>query len=162
MVSPYHILVVDDDRTTRMTLTAYFEASGYRVSEAGDGAALMECLAKGPVDLILLDVSLPGEDGFALLREIRRTSDIAVIMVSGKTDALDRIVGLELGAHDYVTKPFNTRELLARAKNLIRLTRAVPGAPAHDDVIRFEDWTIDRTARRLIAPSGEDVPLTRA
>ena len=162
MMSPYHILVVEDDPPTRMTLASYFEASGYRVSEAEDGGEMAKCLSRGQVDLILLDVSLPGDDGFALLRQIRRKSDIAVIMVSGKTDAVDRILGLELGAHDYVTKPFNTRELLARAKNLIRLTRAVPSVPSADRIMRFDDWAIDRTARRLIAPSGDDVPLTRA
>lgn len=162
MIRPYHILVVEDDLVSRMTLSSYFEAAGYRVSQAGHGKAMMKCLADSPIDLILLDINLPGEDGFSLLREVRRSSDIAIIMVTGKTDVMDRILGLELGAHDYVTKPYNTRELLARAKNLIRLTRAQPAAPALDDTLTFDGWTLDSTARSLTDPSGQDVALTRA
>lgn len=162
MVSPHHILVVEDDPVTRVTLSSYFEAAGYRVSEAEDGEAMWKCLADAPIDLILLDINLPGDDGFSLLREIRRTSEIAIIMVTGKTDTVDRILGLELGAHDYVTKPFNARELLARAKNLIRLTRAAQSLSPPVGTLYFDEWTLDRTARRLIAPSGKDVTLTRA
>lgn len=162
MAGPYHILVVEDDDVTRMTLSSYFVEAGYRVSEAKDGEAMRERLSAGPVDLIMLDVNLPGDDGFSLLREIRRRSEVATIMVTAKTDSVDRILGLELGAHDYVTKPFNTRELLARAKNLIRLTRARPVVTETEDRLTFDGWTLDRPARQLTAPSGEDVALTRA
>lgn len=161
MVTPHHVLVVEDDPVARATLSSYFEVAGYRVSEAEDGEAMWQRLSDLPIDLVLLDINLPGEDGFSLLREIRRGSDIAVIMVTGKTDAFDRVLGLELGAHDYVTKPFEARELLARSKNLIKLTRAARSATMPDSTISFDGWTLDRTARRLIAPSGEDVPLTR-
>jgi two-component system torCAD operon response regulator TorR len=162
MSAPYHILIVEDDPATRLTLASYFEATGFRVTEAAEGAGLRAALARGPVDLVLLDINLPGEDGFSLLREIRRTSDLAVIMVTNKTDAVDRILGLELGAHDYVTKPVNLRELLARAKNLIRLMRMMPDTAGRDDPIAFDGWTVDRVARRLSDPAGQDVALTRA
>ncbi|WP_114390055.1 response regulator [Notoacmeibacter marinus] len=161
MTNPHHVLVVEDDPVARATLSSYFEVAGYRVSEAEDGEVMWEKLTDLPIDLVLLDINLPGEDGFSLLREIRRGSDIAVIMVTGKTDAFDRVLGLELGAHDYVTKPFEARELLARSKNLIKLTRAARAATMPDSTISFDGWTLDRTARRLIAPSGNDVPLTR-
>ncbi|MCY6382796.1 response regulator [Hoeflea prorocentri] len=161
MIDPHHILVVEDDPVARATLASYFEAAKYRVTEAEDGEAMWKRLANTPVDLILLDINLPGEDGFSLLRELRRTSDVAVIMVTGKTDALDRILGLELGAHDYVTKPFNARELMARAKNLIRLTRAARIAVAQDSALYFDGWMLDKTARRLTSPEGRDVTLTR-
>ncbi len=161
MVDPHHVLVVEDDPVARTTLSSYFEAAKYRVSEAEDGEAMWKRLANTPVDLILLDINLPGEDGFSLLRELRRTSDVAVIMVTGKIEAFDRVLGLELGAHDYVTKPFNARELMARAKNLIRLTRAARIATAPAGALYFEGWALDKTARRLTAPDGNDVPLTR-
>lgn len=161
MVNPHHILVVEDDPVARATLSSYFQAASYRVSEAEDGEAMWKQLAASPVDLVLLDINLPGEDGFSLLREIRRTSDIAIIMVTGKTDAFDRVLGLELGAHDYVTKPFNARELMARAKNLIRLTRAVRESTSPAAALSFDGWSLDPAARRLTSPSGEDIPLTR-
>lgn len=161
MANPHHILVVEDDDVARTTLSSYFETAGYRVSEAADGEAMWRLLTNASVDLILLDVNLPGEDGFSLLREIRRSSDIAVIMVTGKTDAFDRVLGLELGAHDYVTKPFDARELLARTKNLIRLTRAARMASIPSSLFVFDGWSLDSSARRLTAPSGKDIALTR-
>ena len=162
MADPHQILVVEDDAVARTTLASYFEESGYRVKEAEDGEAMRKRLADTAIDLILLDINLPGEDGFSLLREIRRNSDVAVIMVTGKSDAFDRVLGLELGAHDYVTKPFNARELLARSKNLIRLTRAARASTTPVGALSFDGWTLDRRARRLTAPSGENVALTRA
>jgi two-component system torCAD operon response regulator TorR len=162
LVDRYHILVVEDDAVTRMTLVSYFESAGYRVSEAADGDAMSRCLANAAIDLILLDVRLPREDGFSLLRKIRQSSDIAVIMVTNNGDPIDRVLGLELGAHDYVTKPFHTRELLARVKNLIRLTRAAGKARPAEKKLHFDGWTVDGTARRLTDASGQEVTLTRA
>ena len=158
---PDHILIVEDEPVTRATLAGYFEEAGYKISEAEDGEGMRAALDKAPVDLVLLDINLPGEDGLTLLRELRRSSEVAVILVTGKTDQVDRIVGLELGAHDYVTKPFDTRELLARAKNLIRLTRAAREAAGEAAVRTFDGWTFNKSHRRLVSPSGEDVPLTR-
>ncbi|WP_422368164.1 response regulator [Pelagibius sp.] len=156
-----HILIVEDEAVTRTTLAGYFDKAGYRVTEVEDGAALWSALEAGPADLILLDIELPGEDGLSLLRQLRQTSEVAVIMVTGKTDDIDRILGLELGAHDYVTKPFNTRELLARAKNLIRLTRQVRESGTKASTRTFDGWVFNKNSRRLTSPRGEDVPLTR-
>lgn len=119
-------------------------------------------LDSGAVDLILLDIVLPGEDGLSLLREIDHCGETPVILVTSKADDTDRIVGLELGAVDYVTKPFNMRELLARAKNVIRLTRARPTDEAGAAVRRFDGWRLDEAARLLFDPEGRDLPLTRA
>lgn len=159
---PMHILVVEDDPVTRATLVAYFEEAGFRVYAAENGEGLWRSLERAPIDLVLLDVKLPGEDGFFLLRELRKTSEVAVIMVTAQKEEFDRILGLELGAHDYVTKPFNMRELLARAKNLIRLKRASRAAESDEGRAAFNGWRLDLHGRRLTAPSGADVPLTRA
>jgi len=162
LAEQYRILVVDDDPVARTALASYFATAGYNVTEAEDGDAMWLALESLSVDLILLDLSLPGEDGFSLLRELRRNSEVAVIIVTAHTDSVDCVLGLELGANDYVTKPFNSRELLARAKNLIRLTRAARRTEAAERLIRFGGWTLDRGARRLASPLGADVALTRA
>ena len=161
MANKDHILVVEDEPVTRTTLAGYFTEAGYRVSEAEDGDGLWSVLERSVVDLVLLDIRLPGEDGLSLLRQLHPRTEMAVILVTGKTDQVDRIIGLELGAHDYVTKPFDTRELLARAKNLIRLTRAARGAHNDQPVQTFDGWVLNRSSRRLTSPEKEDVPLTR-
>ncbi len=146
---------------TRATLASYFREAGYRVSEAADGAGLRAAMDAHLIDLVLLDINLPGEDGLSLLRHIRQSSETAVIMVSGKREDVDRIVGLELGAQDYVTKPFNSRELLVRAKNVIGLTRAVREATNDAETLTFDGWVFDKASRRLSDPSGAGVHLTR-
>lgn len=157
-----HILVVEDDATSRVTLAGYFENEGFRVTEAEDGADMRAAFSRGDVDLVLLDIRLPGDDdGLALLKEIRQQSDIGVIMVTGKSDDVDRVVALEIGADDYVTKPFNPRELLARAKNLLRRTQAARAADHDSRTKRFSGWTLSLDMRRLASPTGEDVHLTR-
>ncbi|WP_242469887.1 response regulator, partial [Rhodospirillum rubrum] len=122
MMANHHILVVEDDPVGRETLAAYLRKEGYKVSDVEDGDSMRRVFSQQTVDLILLDIRLPGIDGLQLLREIRHQSEVGVIMVTGKDDEVDRIVALEMGADDYVTKPFNVRELLARAKNLLRRT----------------------------------------
>ncbi len=114
-----HILVVDDDQRIRQMLSRYFGQEGYRVSVAADGVALRAQLTDS-VDVILLDVVMPGEDGLTLAREIRAKSDVGIIMLTGRDDVLDRIVGLEVGADDYIPKPFHLREVLARVKSVLR------------------------------------------
>ena len=161
MARAAHILIVEDDPVTRETLAGYFSKAGYRVSQAEDGERMWLVLNAGVVDLVILDINLPGEDGLSLLRQLRQGSEIAVILLSGFNDAVDKIVGLELGAHDYVTKPFDARELLARAKNLIRLTQVVRAAESTKARRSFDGWEISETARRLKSPNGDDVPLTR-
>ena len=125
----YHVLVVEDDVVTRSKLAGYFQNEGYKVSEAESGAEMREVLQGGDVDLIMLDINLPGEDGLMLTRELRSQSDIGIILVTGRTDSIDKIVGLEMGADDYVTKPFELRELLVRVKNLLwRISAARNGS----------------------------------
>ncbi|MEM7222755.1 MAG: two-component system response regulator TorR [Pseudomonadota bacterium] len=159
-VSPFHVLVVEDDRVSRARLAGYLEAAGYRVSEADDGKEMHKVLAEHPVDLMLLDINLPGEDGLDLTRQIRSQSDIGVILVTGRTDDVDRIVGLEVGADDYITKPFNSRELLVRVKNLLRRTAGTQHTESR--AVAFSGWHFDIRKRRLISPQGERVAMTRA
>ena len=155
-----HVLIVEDDEVARTKLAGYLENAGHRVSEAIDGRGLREVMVSDPVDLVLLDINLPGEDGLDLTRLIRSNSDVGIILVTGRTDDVDRIVGLEIGADDYITKPFNPRELLARVKTLLRRTTArgvtVSGSKT------FAGWHFDTRSRRLVSSEGDRVALTRA
>lgn len=146
-------------------LTRYFEQEGYRVSAAADGVAMRVQLNARKVDVILLDVVMPGEDGLSLAREIRAKSDVGIIMLTGRDEVLDRVVGLEVGADDYIAKPFHLREVLARVKSVVRRRKPAPepaqrreGKP--EEVIRFDGWLLDTARRRLVSPSGKDVALT--
>ncbi|MCB8745427.1 response regulator [Rhodoferax sp. U2-2l] len=160
MLANSHILIVEDDPVASTTLSAYISKEGYRVSTAPDGETMRELFAKGDVDLILLDISLPDEDGFSLLREVRRQSEVGVIMVTGKAEDVDRIVALEMGADDYVVKPFNMRELFARTKNLLRRTQLAHVVRKDEAVKRFSGWTLNIPRRTLMSPTGDDVRLT--
>ena len=158
-----HVLIVEDDDVARTKLAGYLETAGHRVSEAIDGGELRRIMASDPVDLVLLDINLPGEDGLDLTRFIRASYDVGVILVTGRTDDVDRIVGLEIGADDYVTKPFNPRELLARVKTLLRRTTAHAPPDSETRGFRtFSGWRFDPRSRRLVSPEGERVALTRA
>ena len=164
----YHVLVVEDDVVTRSKLAGYFQNEGYKVSEAESGAEMREVLQGGDVDLIMLDINLPGEDGLMLTRELRSQSDIGIILVTGRTDSIDKIVGLEMGADDYVTKPFELRELLVRVKNLLwRIAAARNAIDVNEqnknegNVVRFAEWTFD-VQRRALSKNGEPVKLTKA
>ncbi|AAO10525.1 two-component system response regulator TorR [Vibrio vulnificus] len=164
----YHVLVVEDDVVTRSKLAGYFQKEGYTVSEAESGAEMRHILQNSCVDLVMLDINLPGEDGLMLTRELRSQSDIGIILVTGRTDSIDKIVGLEMGADDYVTKPFELRELLVRVKNLLwRISLARSGGSKHQDaenedhIVRFGDWTFD-IHRRALSHNGEPVKLTKA
>jgi two-component system torCAD operon response regulator TorR len=160
--SAAHIVIVEDDPVTRAKLAAYFTAVGYRVSEAEDGEQMHEILAERPADLLMIDIQLPGEDGLQLTREQRERSEVGIILVTGRTDTVDRIVGLELGADDYVTKPFDQRELLARVKNLLRRVRRAGTASEVGAVRKFLGWTLDLGSRTLRDNAGEFIDLTRA
>lgn len=162
------ILVVEDEAVTRTKLCGYFENAGYRVHEAEDGAQMRAVLATEDIDLIMLDINLPDEDGLSLTRELRSHSDIGIILVTGRTDTIDRIVGLEMGADDYVTKPFELRELLVRVRNLLWRVSLVEQArtevredAAEDEMTRFGDWCFDIPKRKL-SRNGEPVKLTKA
>lgn len=159
------LLVVDDDLVTQARLSAYFSQEGYTVLLAGDGEALWQTLAHTPVDLVLLDINLPGQDGLSLARDLRaRNGAIGIILVTSRNDDVDKIVGLEVGADDYVTKPFNPRELLARVKSLLRRAgelRVGGRATERAEVFRFAGWTLDLPRRRLFDRAGAEVALTR-
>ena len=161
---PDHILVVDDDREIRSLLGDYLEKNGFRATAVADGRAMWNALEQSRFDLVILDVMLPGEDGFVLCRSLRARSDLPVIMLTAKGEDMDRIVGLELGADDYLAKPFNPRELLARIKSVLRRHRAVPGnlqaEPAR--YLHFAGWTLDLAARILVAPTQVVVALSGA
>ena len=163
-MAPDHILVVDDDREIRSLLGDYLEKNGFRATAVADGRAMWSALEQGRFDLVILDVMLPGEDGFVLCRSLRARSDLPVIMLTAKGEDMDRIVGLELGADDYLAKPFNPRELLARIKSVLRRHRAVPGnlqaEPAR--YLHFAGWTLDLAARILVAPTQVVVALSGA
>lgn len=153
------IVVVDDDPVLRAILRGYLEDAGFRVTEAADGASLMDALPRLDPALMLLDVKLPGASGFELLRSVRARSDLPVIMVTSCTEVRERVEGLELGADDYVTKPFNARELVARVRNVLR--RAVERGGAEPLAIGG-GWTFDRERRRLVGLEGRRVALTAA
>lgn len=152
------ILVVEDDFASRSLLVSYFEKEGYRVSESDNANDCLQIIESEQIDVILLDINLPGKDGLTLTRELRAISDIGIILVTSKGDEIDRIVGLELGADDYVTKPFNPRELLVRVKNLLwRVLQAgkKPSSNAGEASKTFEGWTLDPHKRQLISPQDE-------
>ena len=151
-----HILIVEDDFASRSLLVSYFEKEGYQISETEKADDLVQRVEENKIDLVLLDINLPGKDGLTLTRELRAASRVGIILVTSKGDEIDRIVGLELGADDYVTKPFNPRELLVRAKNLLWRVREISepqrdnGRQAHQ--WHFEGWSLDGSKRLLTAP----------
>jgi len=159
-----HILIVDDDREIRSLLSDYLQKSEYRVSAVADGRGMWNVLDGGRVDLVILDVMLPGEDGFVLCRTLRSRGNWPVIMLTAKGEDTDRIVGLELGADDYLAKPFNPRELLARIKSVLRRHRSVPDnlQPEASRALRFAGWTLDLSSRNLISPDQVVVALSGA
>jgi DNA-binding response OmpR family regulator len=160
---PKHILVVDDDARIRQMLVRYFEEEGYKVLTAADGVAMRQQIAAATVDLVLLDVVLPGgQDGYSLAREIRSQSDLPIIMLTGRDDVTDRVVGLEIGADDYIAKPFHLREVLARVRSVLRRRQPAGSArpAAEDNLYRFEGWQLDLGRRELTSDSGQVVELT--
>jgi len=147
-----HVLVVDDEEDIRSLLTGFFRKHGHEVSIATDGHSLFAALDVQHVDIVILDVMLPGEDGFSLCRRIRATSKVPVIMLTAVADHVDRVVGLEMGADDYLVKPFDARELLARVKAVLRRTTQTGAAVAGTDtrpVLSFGGWRLDIARREL-------------
>jgi len=155
-----HILVVDDDAEIRSLLAEYLAQHGYRVSTARDGAQMRSALQAERPELVVLDLMLPGEDGLSLCRDLRAKSNLPVIMLSARREEIDRIIGIEMGADDYLGKPFNPRELLARIKSVLRRASAPPVSRGEARRLRFALWTLDCTARHLIDPQGVIVPLS--
>lgn len=165
MADVQRVLVVDDDPRICRLLTRFLSGEGFEVASVADGDAMWRKLQVWPCDLIVLDLRLPGgEDGLNIARRLREDSDVALIMLSGRSDCIDKVVGLELGADDYVTKPFDLRELLARIRSALRRSghnRFDHVAPSRADrVVRFAGWTLDFDLRQLTSPTGDAVELT--
>ena len=159
-----HVLVVDDHREIRELLAKYFEKNGLRVSVADGGNAMRQVMRTAAIDLIVLDIMMPGEDGLTLCRQLRRTSDVPIVLLTAVSEETDRIVGLELGADDYVTKPFNPRELLARVRAILRRAAAAPRPEVSPERVlrRFDRWTLDPAAHALLDENGDEVALGTA
>ena len=165
--SAVHIAIVDDEVDITQLLANYLQSHGFRVTQLHDGRALMRLMPSDPPALVLLDLGLPGEDGFSIARQLREHWRCGLVIVTGRGDPVDKVVGLEVGADDYVTKPFDLRELVARVKAVLR--RVVPAealaiapglrvAPA--EALCFAGWSLDLAARRLASPDGVEVVLT--
>lgn len=175
---PAHILVVDDEEPVRTLLRECFEMEGYTVSEAVNGKDLALAMARSPVDLITLDLSLGGENGFDIARSVRQTCNVPIVMITGRGDTLDRVVGLELGADDYIAKPFHVREVLARVRAVLRRyagtgssMQAAVGAGAASEAaaatsdangqkLAFDQWVLDLVRRELRSETGDPRELT--
>jgi two-component system OmpR family response regulator len=164
MPSAPHILIVDDHREIRELVSRALAKEGFRVSMAADGRAMRQALADSRVDLILLDLMLPGEDGLSLCRSLRTQSSIPIIMLTAKGDEVDRVIGLEMGADDYLPKPFGSRELIARIRAVLRRSREAAPALSHPArrprQYRFDRWRLDTGRRELVRDDGTVLPLS--
>ncbi|GGF83007.1 MAG: two-component system response regulator ArcA [Pseudomonadota bacterium] len=157
-----NILIVEDEVVTRTTLKSLFEAEGYNVFEAENGEQMHDFFENHTINLVIMDINLPGKNGLILAREVRDRKNIGLIFLTGRDNDVDRILGLEIGADDYLTKPFNPRELTIRARNLLSRTTS---STEDDDLpsrVSFNGWTLDGDSRSLIAPSGNEFRLPRS
>lgn len=162
-----HILIVEDEAVTRSTLKSVFEAEGYEVSEASDGAQMHAVLAEQEINLVIMDINLPGKNGLMLARELRETTNIPLIFLTGRDNEVDKILGLEIGADDYLTKPFNPRELTIRARNLLQRAMLPEKEKTQKletavEMYRFNGWALDVESRSLINPEGGIIKLPRS
>lgn len=158
------VLIVEDEAVTRNTLRSVFEAEGYTVFEATDGEEMHTLLEGNTVDLVIMDINLPGKNGLLLARELRENTDMALIFLTGRDNEVDKILGLEIGADDYITKPFNPRELTIRARNLLSrtLNQSNTAATGTEEQYKFNGWTLDVNSRSLISPEGANFKLPRS
>lgn len=156
-----HVLVVDDDAEIGLLLSRYLESQGLRVSVAGNGAELRTAIDGDAIDVVLLDLGLPDEDGLVLIRDLRSRWHGPVIIISGRGESVERVVGLELGADDYVTKPFDLRELLARIRSVLRRSQTTASSiPAHAHGYAFAGYRLDLPSRTLAGSDGQEIVLT--
>ena len=158
------ILIVDDDEDIRKLLEEYLRKNGFDAQAVADGPAMREALAAKPASLVVLDLMLPGEDGLSLCRQLRARSQVPVLMLTAKGDPVDRIIGLEMGADDYLAKPFDPRELVARIRSILRRAKALPADTEINvpESFSFSGWRLDTRERNLRAPDGVVVPLSGA
>jgi len=167
MSDEQHILVVEDDEMVADLVRTYLASEGYRVTVVEEGGEMRKVMDKDPAELVIMDIRLPGEDGFALTQYLHENYAVGVIIVSARTDHVDRVVGLEIGADDYVTKPFNERELLARVRSVLRRIQSEgkpkageQGNQGGQSIVTFSGWRLDCGARHLSTVEGEAVTLT--
>lgn len=156
-----NLLIVEDDEIAQSKMKSYFESEGYGIATASNGQQMRKHLQTREIDLVLLDIDLPDDDGLSIARDLRSNSNIGIILVTGKDSEVDRIIGLEIGADDYVTKPFNFRELLARVKGLLRRAEAQSSPRVNHEKL-FAGWGLNPLRRTLTSPSGEEMEMTRA
>ncbi len=159
------ILIVEDELVTRNSLKSIFEAEGYSVLEANNGDEMHDLLCEGGVDLVIMDINLPGKNGLLLARELREKGQTGLMFLTGRDNEVDKILGLEIGADDYITKPFNPRELTIRARNLLNRTMRDSEESLPSDSVEnynFNGWTLDINSRSLINPRGESYRLPRS
>jgi DNA-binding response OmpR family regulator len=163
MTDTGHILIVDDQKEICEVVQEYLSGEGYKVSVAHDGQSMRRVMQQTRIDLVILDLMLPGEDGLTLARSLRDESNVGIIILTGRGETVDRIIGLEMGADDYLPKPFHLRELLARVKSVLRRassrgSKDKPAAQRHK--AKFSGWNLDLATRELLSPSGTEVRLT--
>jgi len=162
-VKPPHVLVVDDDPDIRTVLEEYLARNDMRVTAVASGRAMIETFESEAIDLVLLDVRMPGEDGMMLAQTLRERASVPIMLLTGKAEEADRVMGLDLGADDYVTKPFSPRELLARIRAVLRRYQAASELPARNDkrrAYRFARWELNLRTRKLAAPDGRKLDLS--
>ncbi len=158
-----HILVIDDDASVRELVSEYLSGNDMRVSAGASGREMFEIVEREAIDLVLLDLKLRGEDGMQLARSLRERATLPIILLTGRSEEADRVMGLELGADDYVTKPFSPRELLARVRAVLRRYQVQATLPERDNTrraFRFVGWELNLRTRRLISPKGVSVELS--
>lgn len=155
-----HILIVEDEDVTRFNLRNLFEAEGYTVSEAMDGESMDKRLQENTINLIIMDINLPGKNGLLLARELTKNGDLGLIFLTGRDSDIDKILGLEIGADDYLTKPFNPRELTIRARNILNRISQTK-TPTDNAIITFNQWQLDGNSRKMTSPKGEVFSIPR-
>jgi two-component system OmpR family response regulator len=163
--TPIHVLVIDDDPSVRQMIADYLGDNDIEVTALASGQAIAEVMARHTIDLLILDLKMPGEDGMQIARKLRGESDIPIIILTGRKEEADRVMGLELGADDYLTKPFSPRELLARVRALLRRSRTretVADGLARIRAYRFAGWELNVRVRRLTSPQGEAIAITNS
>lgn len=155
-----HILIVEDEDVTRFNLRNLFEAEGYQVSEAIDGESMEQHLQKHTINLVIMDINLPGKNGLLLARELTKNPELGLIFLTGRDSDIDKILGLEIGADDYLTKPFNPRELTIRARNILnRISQN--NTASENPIITFNKWVLDGNSRKMTAPNGDVIAIPR-
>ncbi|KGJ91281.1 two-component system response regulator ArcA [Colwellia psychrerythraea] len=156
----YQILVVEDEDVTRFNLRNLFEAEGYAVFEAVDGDSMAEQLKLNTINLVIMDINLPGKNGLLLARELTANKDLGLIFLTGRDSDIDKILGLEIGADDYLTKPFNPRELTIRARNILSRIGQTNAEPVQS-IVSFNQWTLDGNSRQMTSPDGKVTAIPR-